>query len=206
MNIKNTLRNFRVTYFAATVAMGCSVSMAASAHSVSVIPPVVPSTLQVPAGNKPFFEYYALGTQDYICLPSATGFSWTFFGPQATLFNDEYRQVATHFLSPNPAEGGTLRPTWQHSQDTSAVWAKALNTSSDAAFVASGAIPWLLLQVVGTQDGPTHGNKLASATFLQRVATAGGVAPASGCEASTDVGKKVLVPYSATYVFYRTSK
>jgi hypothetical protein len=28
------------------------------------------------------------------------------FGPQATLFNDDGMQIITHFLSPNPEEGG----------------------------------------------------------------------------------------------------
>jgi len=35
------------------------------------------------------------------------------------------------------------------------------------------------------------------------VVTSGGVAPATGCAAVTDVGHKALVPYSADYVFYR---
>ncbi len=50
--------------------------------------------------------------------------------------------------------------------------------------------------------GPTGGGKLARTTFIQRVNTAGGVAPA-GCAASTDVGKKALVPYTTDYIFYR---
>jgi hypothetical protein len=67
----------------------------------------------------------------------------------------------------------------------------------------SGAIPWLLLQVVGGQDGPTGGDTLTASTYIQRVHTAGGIAPATGCAESTDVGKKVLVPYEADYYFYR---
>jgi hypothetical protein len=37
-------------------------------------------------------------------------------------------------------------------------------------------------------------------TFIQRVNTVGGVAPATGCAASTDVGKKSFVPYAAEYI------
>jgi uncharacterized protein DUF3455 len=40
-------------------------------------------------------------------------------------------------------------------------------------------------------------------TFIQRVNTSGGIAPATGCALSTDVGKKTLVPYAADYIFYR---
>jgi hypothetical protein len=52
-------------------------------------PPVVPTNIHVPAGNKAFLEGDAIGTQDYICLPSG----WTFFGPQATLFNEYDEQM-----------------------------------------------------------------------------------------------------------------
>ena len=176
--------------------------------------PVVPPTLQVPAGNTVFRVGHADGTQNYICLPCpnaitaaaacpASGFAWAFFGPQATLLNDQDEQIITHFLSPNPGESGTPRATWQDSQDTSRVWAKAMATSSDPAFVAPDAIPWLLLQVVGAQSGPTNGNTLTATTFIQRVNTSGGVAPATGCAASTDVGNKALVHYTANYFFYK---
>jgi hypothetical protein len=167
-----------------------------------IAPPPVPAALAVPAGNKAVREGHATGTQNYICLPSATGFAWTFFGPQATLLNDDDQQIITHFLSPNPSEGGTARATWQDSHDTSTVWAKAIATSSDPAFVAPGAIPWLLLQVVGTQSGPTNGKKLIATTYIHRLSTSGGIAPTTGCAQSTDVGKKAFVPYTANYFFY----
>jgi hypothetical protein len=125
------------------------------------------------------------------------------FGPQATLFKDNDQQIITHFLSPNPVEGGALRATWQHSRDTSAVWARAIRTSSDPEFVAPGAIPWLLLEFVGTQEGPTGGQKLTVTTFIHRVNTAGGIAPATGCAVSTDIGSRVFVPYEADYFFYK---
>jgi hypothetical protein len=35
------------------------------------------------------------------------------------------------------------------------------------------------------------------------VNTAGGIAPAAGCSAAADVGKKALVPYTTDYIFYR---
>jgi hypothetical protein len=167
-----------------------------------IMPPAVPANLVVPAGNKVVREGNAIGTQNYICLPAGAGFAWTFFGPQATLFNDEDEQIITHFLSANPAESGTPRATWQDSDDTSAVWAKAIANSTDPAYVAPGAIPWLLLQVVGTQEGPTGGDRLTKTTYIQRLNTSGGVAPTAGCAASTDVGAKALVPYTANYFFY----
>jgi len=144
----------------------------------------------------------------------ASGFAWAFVGPQATLFNvedGEDHQIITHFNSPNPAEAGKERPTWQDSHDTSTVWANnsspPAQSSTDPAFVADGAIPWLLLPEAGTQVGPTGGHKLTKTTFIQRLNAAGGVAPeASTCAAAADTGKKALVPYSADYFFYKASK
>jgi hypothetical protein len=170
----------------------------------------VPANIQVEKGNKAFLEGHAVGTQDYICLPSSSGFAWTFFGPQATLFNEHDKQIITHFLSPNPSPNDPLgsdtpRVTWQHSRDTSTVWAMKIAESSDPAFVELDAIPWFLLEVVGAQDGPTGGDKLPETTFIQRLNTLGGVAPSTGCT-STDVGKMALVHYTADYFFYKATK
>ncbi len=61
----------------------------------------VPPNLEVPPGNEAFLVGYAVGSQDYVCLPAGPGFAWSFFGPQATLFNADEKQLITHFLSPN---------------------------------------------------------------------------------------------------------
>jgi hypothetical protein len=187
-----------VTSLAAALAL----SQPAPAQADHAKPPAVPSTIQVPAGNKAFLKGAAVGTQDYICLPSGSGFAWTFFGPQATLFDEHDQQIITHFFSPNPVENGTPRVTWQDSRDTSKVWGMAIASVS----VEPGAIPWLLVEVVGAEDGPTGGDKLSQTTFIQRLNTAGGVAPSTGCTQSTDIGAKALVPYSADYFFYKSSK
>jgi hypothetical protein len=69
--------------------------------------------------------------------------------------------------------------------------------------VATGAIAWLLLEVVGAQDGPTGGDALTTTTFIQRVNTSGGVAPSTGCNSPTDIGNAAFVPYTADYFFYQ---
>ena len=66
----------------------------------------------------------------------------------------------------------------------------------------SGAIQSLLLQSVGTKKGPTGGNLLANATFIQRLNTNGGAVPTSACTA----GQAQLVPYTANYFFFRADK
>jgi hypothetical protein len=191
---------------ASAVALGTA-ELAANAQdaqeSSTITPPRVPANIQVPAGNKVFLVGHAVGTQNYICLPSGTGFNFVLFTPQATLFSDHDKQVTTHYFSPNPFEGGTIRATWQHSRDTSTVWGETIQSSSDPNFVAPGAIPWLLLQRVGAKDGPSGGDTLTATTFIQRLNTSGGVAPSTGCSSSTNVGNQAFVPYTADYFFYK---
>jgi hypothetical protein len=184
--------------------LALSLAAPAAAHAQAA-PPAVPANLEVPSGHLAFRADHAVGTQNYICLRTDKGYAWAFYGPQATLFDAAGVQQATHFLSPNanPADNGAARATWQHSADTSAVWAAAVQSSTDPNFVEPGAIPWLLLRVVGTQAGPDGGDALAVATYIQRVNTSGGIAPAAGCGRAADVGKKALVPYQTDYVFYR---
>lgn len=173
-------------------------------HAQLVAPPSVPSNLQAPAGNQAYLKAAAVGTQNYICLPSG----WTFIGPQATLFvtfqwfNTTIRQqVATHFLTPNPAEVETNRPLWQSSADSSIVWAKQADISDDPNYVKPNSIPWLLLEHAGSQKGPSGGSMFSQASFIQRVNTSGGMKPTTSCT----VGAREFVPYTADYVFYRKS-
>ena len=198
---------------AAALAVTLRISLPQAAHADPVTPPPVPAELEVDAGYRAFLVGHAVGTQNYVCLPTGSGFVWTLFTPQATLFEDNHRQVVTHFFGPNlspipPEEiAGTIRAAWQDSRDTSTVWGqvKPGDSSSDPAFVAPGAIPWLLVTVVGAQDGPTGGHTLTATTFIQRLNTAGGVAPTTGCTLSTDVGHQAFVPYTADYFFHKAA-
>jgi hypothetical protein len=179
--------------------------LAAAIHRPAAVhaQPAVPGNIAVPAGAEAFLSLQAEGTQNHVCTVGPSGFAWTFFGPQATLFDDGGQQVTTHMLSANPDEDGAARATWQHSTDTSRVWAAAMASSSDRAFVAPGAIPWLLLRVVGDQPGPTGGAALGGTRYIHRIGTVGGIAPAAGCRNAADIGRKALVPYEARYIFYR---
>ena len=167
-----------------------------------VTPPPVPEAIQVPSGYKPFLSAHAIGTQGYVCVAVGSTYSWTPFGPQATLFNEENQQMLTHFLSATPFSL-TLNPAWQHSRDSSIVWGQVSRSSSDPNFVAPGAIPWLLLEAVVVGDGPTGGDRMLVTRFIQRVNTVEGMAPSTGCAAATDIKKRALVPYEADYYFYK---
>ena len=201
---KQIARSMVLIVFAAALAVSFLAARPQPAQADNVTPPPVPDNIQVPEGSKLFLVGHAVGTQNYICLPSETGVRFVLFTPQATLFEKD-KQVTTHYFSPNPDEGGTVRATWQHSKDTSRVWGRAFegHSSSDPNFVAPGAIPWLLVTVVGAEDGPKGSSKLTETTYIQRLNTSGGVAPSTGCSSLSDVGNQAYVPYEADYFFYK---
>jgi hypothetical protein len=190
---------------AAALAVMIATALPQAARAENIQPPAVPGNIAVDAQYEPFLIGHATGTQNYVCLPQGANFAFVLFMPEATLFNQSGKQLTTHFFSPNPDENGTIRATWQHSRDTSAVWAqvKPGNASTDPAFVAPGAVAWLLLTVVGAKEGPGGGEALTDAKFIHRVNTTGGVAPSTGCGSAADVGRTAFVPYTADYIFYR---
>jgi len=184
-----------------------------------VAPPVPPQVHLDPTLFVPFFEGRGVGTQNYICKPTGpTTVGFALFTPQATLFNQNGKQLTTHFFSPNPEEANLdptvignrqIRATWQDSRDSSSVWAKAsadhtATFATDPTFVAPDAVAWLLLEVKGTRPGPTGGDTLTPAKFVQRVHTVGGLPPSTGCTSPSDIGNEAFVPYEADYIFFKT--
>jgi hypothetical protein len=206
----------------AAVAVAISAQDKKDEITFSLLPnPVTPAAITPPAGNSAFLVGHAVGTQGYVCLPSGSGASWTVNAarPEATLFTNifgEPVQIITHFLSPvtNPNQFAPSplpfgSPTWQSSFDSSKVWGQTLNSipaGSDASCPNAGAIACLLLQAIGSEQGPTGGKIMTKTTFIQRLNTNGGSAPASGCSVSTDIGKQTLVPYTADYFFFRADQ
>jgi hypothetical protein len=182
-----------------------------------ITPPSVPTNLRLdPALFVPFFKGHGVGTQNYICKPTGpTTVGFVLFTPQATLFNENGKQLTTHFFSPNPFEANVeptvignreIRVTWQDSRDSSSVWAKAIQVdtfTTDPAFVAPDAVAWLLLEKKATLNGPTGGDTLKPTEFIQRVHTVGGLAPSTGCTSPGDLGNQAFVPYEADYFFYK---
>lgn len=136
--------------------------------------------------SKLFLVAYAIGVQKYTCQANGT---WLFTDPEATLYKPTLRKpIGTHFLNFT-----TGRPVWQL-KDGSSVEA-ARNVTVPA---GTGNIPWLLLQAVVTTAG-SDGDQLISTTWVQRLNTSGGVAPAGTCTP----GDTIAVPYSADYFFWK---
>jgi hypothetical protein len=179
--------------------------------------PTTPAVITPPPGNSVFLVGHAVGTQGYVCLPTSTGASWTVNGsrPEATLFAGDMGhqvQIVNHYLSPDtnpnrfapkPLPFGSA--TWQSYLDGSKVWGQtlyAIPAGSDSRCPNPGAIGCLLLQAIGSQQGPKGGKIMTRTTFIQRLNTQGGSAPAAGCSVAADVGKQTLVPYTADYYFF----
>lgn len=139
----------------------------------------LPPTLDVPAGNKIEFQAHGVGVQIYKW--SAASSSWVFQAPSAVLFHHEGQVVGIHYAG----------PTWQSTDGSTVV-----GTKLGAVTVDPTAIPWLLLSAK-TTTGP---GVFADVTFVQRIETRGGLAPAAP---GTFDGEMALVPYSAEYLFYR---
>jgi len=226
---KETAR-VRSLYVAALV-LACAFGTVTNAAAQKIASPTTPALITPPAGNSAFLLGHALvGTQGYVCLPKGTGASWTVKGarPEATLFTTVFGkdfQIITHFLSPdtnpneaapNPLPFGSA--TWQSSFDSSKVWAQvplsnsttppspaSIPAGSDPSCPNTGSIACLLLQSIGSLQGPTGGKFLTQTTFVQRLNTKGGSAPddADGCGSTTNVGNQRLVPYTADYYFFR---
>src|SRR6266699_3143981 len=123
-------------------------------------PPVVPTTIQVPDGNKVFLVGHAVGVQSYSCNATPSGFVWGFVAPHANLYDDHGKLIITHFAG----------PTWQTMEGS-----RVVGQLVDFVTVDPTAIAWLLLSA-STTPGP-DGDRLVATTFVQRIATTGGLAP-----------------------------
>jgi uncharacterized protein DUF3455 len=155
--------------------------------------PDVPSGLAAPTDARLALHDHGIGVQIYTCVAmsgadggadaGATTFAWVFRSPDALLFDMAFTPVALHGAG----------PSWT-STDGSIVEAREI-ARADAP--RPDAIPWLLLKELST-SGP---GVFTDVAFIQRINTAGGVAPATGCDAST-VNTQIRVPYSADYYFY----
>lgn len=137
---------------------------------------LVPSAVNVPAGNRMIAAFEGKGVQIYQCANAA----WTLLEPAATL-SDHGRPVALHFKG----------PIWVSTLDGSEVGATAVPGASAP---RPGAVPELLLKASENRGK----GQFSDVTYVQRLATRGGLAPAGPC---TD-GAQTATQYSATYVFW----
>jgi hypothetical protein len=153
----------------------------AAAPAIDKAGPDLPSPLcdRLRVDDRVHSQVYAEGVQIY----RWDGLSWVFVEPSATLFaNANYDgKVGSHYRG----------PTWESNSGSKVVGARLFGCQPDPT-----AIPWLLLEAVST-SGP---GIFSSVTYIQRVNTKGGLAPAGP---GSFIGETVQIPYSAEYYFYR---
>jgi hypothetical protein len=183
--VKNNRRLSRsIVAFAGVVVVSAAVATAASARP---IPQTAPGDLLDPrtyaSDSRLYLVLHASGVQKYTCQANGT---WLFTDPEATLYKTTgaSKPVGTHFLN-----FSTGLPVWQFKGGSSV---EAARTQSAPG--GTGNIAWLLLQAVATSPG-----RFGQTTWIQRLNTAGGVAPAGPCTP----GATTAEPYSADYFFWR---
>jgi hypothetical protein len=151
-----------------------------------------PPELAVPAGNHVRAAAHATGFQIYECQPDATGaLAWKLRAPLALLYADDDSLAGIHFGGIDA--GLPAGPYWQSSLDGSRV-----HGGNAIAVPNPGSIPFLRLQGLDS-DGA---GIFAGVTYIQRLATTGGVAPTTKCKKNS---APAYVPYTAEYVFWAAS-
>lgn len=160
------------------VALAATLSLAAVAHAAPK-PPEAPPTVSVPEGAKLFDVGHATGVQIYKCKSDGTG--WDFVAPRADLVDDKGKLIITHYAG----------PTWE-AKDGSTVVGTAVKIDRTT---NPAAIPLLLLSTAPSGKP----GRLAQTTFIQRINTTGGLAPAAPC----DPGETKEVDYTADYTFWK---
>jgi Protein of unknown function (DUF3455) len=166
-------------------------------------PPPVEPAIAAPLGTvHVVLHAKASGTQNYTCAQTgadagsvaAPGYAWKFAGPEASLADCRGAPLGRHFAS----EAGASAPQWQTDDGAFIVGHKVAASTPDG---GAPAVPWLLL----TTERAGGAGPLREATYVQRIDTAGGVAPTIACDAS-NAGVTRKVPYTADYYFYAPSR
>jgi len=176
-NLRNALRGCLPAFI--VLLAGCATTNKPTA-------PMVPASLQVPAGEVLFLQGHGVGSQIYECQAShddPTHFDWVFKAPEAQLFDRAGKPIITH----------SAGPSWQATDGSIVVGDVVAKDNGPDPM----AIPWLLLRAKSTSgNGP-----LSHTLSIQRLNTVGGKAPPGGCGASL-VGSELRVHYAADYLFY----
>ena len=147
----------------------------------------LPDTIKVPAGHKVAWETVGSGEITYECRDkkdAAGQYEWVFVGPDAALNDRSGKKIGKYYGPP---------ATWEN-MDGSKVTATQIAVSPAGA----GNIPSQLVKA-----NPAMGaGAMTGVTYIQRVATKGGVPPAMACDMAGK-GKKEIVKYQADYIFYK---
>lgn len=171
----------------ALASVGACSSMSPAPMAMKVDNSALPDSVRVPTGHQQIMAALGAGEISYECRAKkdmAGAFEWVFAGPVATLSMNG-KTVGKYY-------GG---PTWE-ANDGSKVTGKQVA-------MAPGGAGNIALQLVKAEPAMgTAGGAMQGISYIQRLNTAGGVAPTTVCDAGT-AGTRSQVSYQADYVFYR---
>jgi hypothetical protein len=145
----------------------------------------LPEAVRVPAGQKVMMATTGVGEITYECREKkdmAGQHEWAFVGPVATLYGSDKKTVGKYYAG----------PTWE-AADGSKVGGKQVAVAP----ASPGNIPLQLVKA----DPAMGAGAMTGVSYIQRLNTKGGVAPAMACDAMSK-GKRQQVAYEADYVFY----
>jgi hypothetical protein len=175
----------QVVSVAVMLCVGCATGPAATPAATPAAP--VPELISVPAGNTLLVTLRAKGAQIYTCTSGKDSgpYAWTLKAPQAELFDGTGSSVGKHGAG----------PSWEWNNG-----AQVLGEVLQKLPPKGPNIPWVLLKVKSSKLVSPYG----AVTFIQRLDTVGGVAPAEGCD-EAHVGAELSVAYTANYAFWGAS-
>jgi hypothetical protein len=162
---------------------GCAASPAPNGDDI-------PAPLRVSDTALSTRQTHGTGVQVYQCRGNkddAARFEWQLKEPAATLFDKAGHKIGKHYAG----------PTWEADDGSKVIGEVVARADSPN----PNAVAWLLLSAKSTSgNGIFQGVR-----FIQRLHTAGGNAPAVGCDHAS-AGSEVSVPYSADYWFYAAKR
>jgi uncharacterized protein DUF3455 len=149
----------------------------------------IPAAVEVPnpGGNTRVATYYAEGVQKYKAQVKAgsnpVAYEWVFVAPQADLYDAKNQKVGTH----------SAGPSWQLSA-TDSIYGQHF-TPAKTISADPNSIDWLLLM---PKVGKTATGLFSSVSYIQRIVTEGGKAPAMP---PVNINETADVKYTAIYRF-----
>lgn len=173
----------RTTSMPTLAALSVALSLSAPVFADSMD---VPEAVRPPAEHKMAMHTVGVGEITYECRAKAgttDSFEWVFVAPMAKLMDKSNKEVGKYYAG----------PTWE-STDGSKVTGKQVAVSP----ASPGNIP---LQLVKAEPAMGSG-AMTGVSYIQRLNTKGGVAPADPCVAAS-AGTKKQVSYQADYVFFK---
>ena len=180
-------RNSLTTALAASAIASALAACASTQMAPMYDQSALPDAVKVPTGHKVAMQTVGVGQITYECRDkkdAAGQYEWVFVGPDAALNDMTGKKMGKYFGPP---------ATWE-SMDGS----KVTGTQMAVAPAGAGNIPSQLVKA----NPATGSGAMMGVTYIQRVATRGGVAPAMACDTGTK-GKKEIVNYQADYIFYK---